>query len=113
MMRRVKKIVFAGLLALLWIVPTQVMAVPIWYVATVTSVGIISNGRLSLLMSDQAATPVFTKRWFIVQPNSPIKKELLAVALTATAMKSQVFVFVDGEVSFSKVIHLYACSDTC
>ena len=64
-------------------------------------------------MTDQAATPVFNRRWFMVPADSAIKKELLAVALTASSMKSQVFVLVDGEVMFSEVIHLYACSDVC
>ena len=91
----------------------QVMAGPSWYTAKVTSVGITSTGRLSLLMTDQADSPTFTRRWFVVSANSSIKKEIMAAALTATAMKSEVFVYTDGAVQFSEVIHLYVCSDTC
>ena len=113
MMQRVKRIVFVGLLSLLWLAPTQAMAGPIWYTAKVTSVGVTSDGRVSLLMTDEGPTPAFARRWFIVPASAPVKKEILAVALTASSMNSQVFVFVDGEVQFGEVLHLYACSDIC
>jgi hypothetical protein len=89
------------------------MAGPLWYTAKISSVGVTSDGRVSLLMSDEAATPAFARRWFIVPSSALVKKEILAVALTASSMNSQVFVFVDGEVQFAEVFHLYACSDTC
>ena len=110
-MRRVKMAVFAGLLTLLWSAPAQ--AAPSWFVATVSAAGSVFTGQLSIRMSDTASTPAFTNKFFFVLTTSGVTKEILAVALTAVALDSEVFVFADPDLAVPQITNMYVCNAKC
>lgn len=58
-----------------------------WYKCTINRVGANSSGYI-VYLGDNAASPAFANRWFVLDPT--IGKELLAIALTAYA-NSKVF----------------------
>jgi hypothetical protein len=60
-----------------------------WYKCTITRVGATSD-RFVVYLTDTAATPAFTNTWFVL--HNTIKKELLAIALTAYSSNKKLYV---------------------
>lgn len=112
-MRRVKMAVFAGLLTLLWFAPAQ--AAPSWFVVKVSAAGSAITGQLSIRLSDTASTPAFTNKWFFVLVTGVElnTKEILAVALTAVSLDSEVFIFADPDLAVPDITNMYVCNPKC
>jgi hypothetical protein len=79
-----------------------------WYTCTISRAGANWTPSYVVVLSDTAATPKFTDREFIIDPNSTQKKEIYAAALTAWANSSNVLVYLGGTAAGSKVYAIYA-----
>jgi hypothetical protein len=84
--RRVSLIVAAFLVLILLLASTASAA---WYICTITRVGASGSNNI-VYLTHSAADPQFTNRWFVLNPS--IKKELLAIALTAYSSNKKLYV---------------------
>jgi len=77
---KAKKICFLVVVLVLTSFLLVSIASATWYKCTIDRVGVGSAGY-SVYLTDTAAVPAFTKKWFVLKAD--IGKELLAIALTA------------------------------
>jgi hypothetical protein len=86
------RLLLAGLLLLL--LQGQVLAGAEWFTCKVEVAGPAENYSF-VTLTDQAATPAFVGKWFILPPDK--SREMLAVALMAISTGKLVVVVVDPE----------------
>jgi len=79
---RAKKISILGAVFVLTSFLMVNTAFAAWYTCTILKVGVTSTANI-VVLTDTAATPAFLNRNYVLNPT--IKKELLALALTAYA----------------------------
>ena len=91
MRQTVKALAVALLLTTVWTSAAQ--AVPTWYTCVVEVTGTGDHNIMFFRLSDTAASPEFTAHWF--RAPETLKKEFLAVGLTAIALDKKVLVLVD------------------
>jgi hypothetical protein len=75
-----------------------------WYTCTITKVGANASAYV-VFLTDTAATPKFTNRWFVLEPARA--KELLAIALTAHANGKKLQVALGSVAAGSTVVGAY------
>lgn len=85
---KIKKFALASLIAVLLIMALASVALAGTYVCIVTATGPGGATATFVRLTDTAATPAFTNRWFKFR--SDRAKEMLAVALTAMANNKKV-----------------------
>ena len=88
-----KALAVALLLTTVW--SSSVRAANQWFTADVHGTGPSSGGLFYVLLTDTAASPRFTSKWFTFSAN--VQKEMLATALTAIAASKKVWIFTDPE----------------
>ena len=86
------RLLLAGLLLLL--LQGQVVAGAEWFTCKVEVAGPAENYSF-VTLTDQAETPAFVSKWFILPPDK--SREMLAVALMAISTGKRVVVVVDPE----------------
>ena len=75
-----------------------------WFKCTINRVGATSSGYI-VYLTHNAASPVFTDRWFVLE--STIGKELLSIALTAYANGKVLFINVPTTTAGSTIAGAY------
>ena len=91
MMKHVLTVLAFSLLLVGWSPPVQ--AAPEWFQAKVLKTGVTGGDSVLVRLTDLAATPTFTNKWFFV--SDLVAKEMLAIALTAIATDMAVQVNTD------------------
>ena len=92
------------LMGILGVFAPGASAAPAWYYCKVNQVG-LGFGACYINLTDTAAAPAFTNRWFTVSPT--YYKEFLAISLTAMTNDMPVLVFVDStEYSILSVMYI-------
>ena len=91
-MRQVAKVFMAALFAsAVWTSSAQ--AVESWFVVNLVMTGTQDQGDVYVNLTDRAGS--FTEQWFRVV--DPVRKEALAIALTAISTGSTIFVRADPD----------------
>ena len=100
----VKALAVALLLTTVWTSAAQ--AAPEWYTCVVELTGTGDHNFEFFRLSDTAAGPAFTAKWF--RAPETVKKEYLAIALTAMSLDKKVFVRTDlFEETFPTIKSMY------
>ena len=95
-----------GLVAAIVLASVCFLTISAWageYICTVEEVG-QGSPRVYIRLTDTAATPAFTDRWFVLPTDRA--NEMLAVALTAISSGMNVHVWCSGT-QYSEIWNLY------
>ena len=108
-----KKTIFAGLVlafALLGLFSEHAQAGAAWYTCTVRGAGPNGASAIYIKLSDSAATPAFTNKFFGVIAGS--ENKMLATALTGMSIGKKVYIKVDPLLAGSPPIQvMYLLAD--
>ncbi len=102
---KIKKFTLATLIVVGMLTVMATAALALTYDCIVTAVGPGGATGFYIKLTDSAATPAFTDRWFILR--SDRGKEMLAVGLTAMANNKKVRAIMGSNAQWATINELY------